>query len=112
MGPPLGFQVSYIDLPTSVLKTDPSEVLNRELSDRVKATGVELLDKKSITFKECPAVRFQLRYVRGGYFVDGILFLCQAAAVPVGRPVHQRLFPARHEQFFNWFQVVKDREAR
>ena len=59
------------------MKTEPDAILNTELDDRVQATRVELLGKETIRFQDCPAVRFKLHDVPGGYFVEGILLLAK-----------------------------------
>ena len=104
---PLGFLVSYLDLPAEIQKTEPDAVLNKELDERVRATRVELLGKETIRFKDCPAVRFKLHDVSKGIFVEGILLLAKGRRYQLAVQYTGESSQPDREQFFNSFQVLE-----
>ena len=106
--PRLGFLVTYIDLPVSVLKADPNEVLNTELEERVKITKVDLLSKKSTRFADCPAVRFKLHDIKKGFYVEGILLLAGDRRYQLAVDYTSESSAKFCDQFFNSFQLVDE----
>lgn len=104
---PLGFLVSYIDLPAEALKSEANEVLNQELAARVRGAGVELLDKETTPFAGHPAVRFKLHYVRGGYFVEGILLLAKERRYQLAVQYTSESSAPNRETFFQSFQALE-----
>ena len=104
--PKLGFLVGYIDLPAGMLKTEPNEVLNTELDERVQAAGVELLSKEATRFAGYPAVRFKLHYMPGGVFVEGILLLAKQRRYQLAVHYTSESSAQDCEKFFHSFQVL------
>jgi hypothetical protein len=104
--PTLGFSVSYTDLPPAVLKAEADKVLNSELKALAQVTGVILLNKESTRFAGCPAIRFKLHYVRGGYFVEGILLLDKQRRYQLAVQFTNESSAQNCEPFFEKFQVL------
>jgi hypothetical protein len=103
---PMGFHVSYIDLPASIVKRKPDDVLNKELEAHIQATGVNLLSKESIRFAGFPAVRFKLHDVQKGIFVEGILLLAKERRYQLAVRFTSESSAQNREPFFNSFQVL------
>ena len=103
---PLGFLVSYLDLPADVLKSDPKQILNKELDSHVQVPGIELLHKDTTRFAGYPAVRFKAHYVRGGYFVEGVLLLAKERRYQLAVQFTSDASAQNREQFFNSFRVL------
>ena len=104
--PTQAFLVSYVDLPAGLLKAGPNEVLNSELDARLQVAGLRLLSKESTSFAGCPAVRFKLHNVAGGYFVEGIFLLAKGRRYQLAVQFTSETSAPNREQFFNSFRLL------
>jgi hypothetical protein len=105
--PTLGFLVTYVDLPSSMLKAEPNEILNEELDRHVRGTGVKLLSKEATPIAGYPAIRFKLRNVQGGFFAEGVLLLAKQRRYQLAVRYTSESSSQDHEKFFESFQVLK-----
>ena len=103
---PLGFLVSYLDVPASLSKTAPNEILKKELEEHIQAERVELLDQESTRFAGYPAVRFKLRDVKRGFSVEGLLLLAKGRRYQLAVEFTSESSAPQREHFFNSFQVL------
>ena len=104
--PKIAFLVSYIDLPTSIKKSDSDDILKAKLDELVQAARAERPSTETTRFAGYPAIRFKLRYTRGGYFVEGILLLAKGRRYQLAVDYTSDTSAQDRQRFFNSFQVL------
>jgi hypothetical protein len=104
---PLGFLVSYIDLPASSLKKEPTAILSTELDERIRATGVKRVSNdKPTRIQDYPGIRFKVHNVSGGYFAEGLFLLVKERRYQLAVQYTSESSAPVREKFFSSFQVL------
>ncbi len=103
----LGLLLTYRDLPDTVLKAIPENVMIDDLRVKVDAAHVQLLGRQPIQVFGHPGIRFKMHDPKRNFTIDGI-------SVLVGRRIYQlacqftndEITRENRERFFGSFKIL------